>query len=545
MEIKAEQINKTYNKTTILESISFSMGKGQKVGLVGDNGIGKSTLLKILAGIIQPDRGEIILRKGLVIGYMPQDADFVADKTISSYLRQVSGIAALEAELENSLESLAEYERRDGYAFDHRMKLMLAGFGLKEMNSDRVINTLSSGQKSKVFMAGVLLADPDLLLLDEPTNNLDLPALIWLEHFLTRSKASCIIVSHDCFFLDQIVGKIFEIDWQTRMLKITNGKYSDYLTQIKKEHKRQSREYDQQQEEIKRLSEVARTKRSQAVRGSYFRGSDNDKLARGFKRDRAAKSGRAAKVIEKRIEKMKIVEKPVERDVFRIHINPSKPGGSRDIMLKQVVAGYSDFHIGPLSLDISYGSRIVVLGTNGSGKSTLLKIISEELKPITGDVEVGSALIVGNLMQEHENLPRDKSLKNFLTKQGNITTQEAHALADKFRFNITEIDKKIGSLSPGERSRLLFALFSALSVNVLLLDEPTNHLDLMALDALEEVVINYEGTILLVSHDRHFLQKFEPTDTYIISNGKLVRQKSFKAYLTNAEQEAKRLIKRL
>jgi len=541
MEIKADKIHKAYGTIIVLEDISFSLEKGQKVGLIGYNGTGKTTLLKILAGLVEPDAGEVIVRRGAIIGYMPQDTSLVSDETIRNYLRRVSGIAILEERLEKSLEALAEYERRDGYAFEHRINVTLNGFGLSNVSSDRPINSLSSGQKSKVFMVGILLSDPDILLLDEPTNNLDLPALIWLEDFLVHSKAACIIVSHDRFFLDRVVQKIFEINWQTRMLNITSGRYSDYLVRKKKERARQLTEHEAQQEDIERLTEQAREKKAKAIQGSRFMGSDNDKFRRGFKRDRASKSGKAAKAIEKRIEQMEIIKKPIERDLFRIHIRPLKPEGSKDIFLKKIIAGYTDndFRIGPISVTISYGNRVVVLGLNGSGKSTLLKIISGELKPLAGEVIVGNALVVGNLMQEHDNLPRGENIKDFLTRRSSLTVQEAYALATKFGFKAEEINKEIAVLSPGGRARLLFALFSALSVNVLLLDEPTNHLDLEALEALEEAVAHYEGTIVLVSHDRYFLKKFRASDTYLLSDGKLVRQQSFEAYLANVNQKAK------
>lgn len=544
MEIKVDKIHKAYGTITVLDDISFSLGREQKVGLIGYNGTGKTTLLKILAGLVEPDSGEVTTKKGAVVGYMPQDTSLVSDETIRDYVRRISGMADLEERMEKSEEATVEYERRNGYTFYHRLDVMLAGFGLADVSSDRPINSLSSGQKSKVFMAGVLLSDPDILLLDEPTNNLDLPALIWLEDFLQRADAACIIVSHDRLFLDRIVRKIFEIDWHTRTLNITSGRYSDYLVRKEKEMARQWREHEAQQEEIKRLEEQARKKKQEALSGSRYMGTDNDKFLRGFKRDRAGKSGKQAKAIEKRIEQMEIVEKPVERDVFRIHLRPTKPEGTRDIALTDVVAGYANdgFKIGPVSLSIPYGSRVVILGLNGTGKTTLLRTISGELPALEGRVSRSNALVVGNLTQEHDNLPREESIKDFLVRRAGIQVQETYALAVKFGFRAAEIDKPISALSPGGKARLLFALFSALSANALILDEPTNHLDLEALEALEEAVAHYEGSIVLVSHDRRFLEKFRPTDTYVLSEGKLSRQESLEDYAANAERQAKRLI---
>lgn len=341
--------------------------------------------------------------------------------------------------------------------------------------------------------------------------------------------------------------KIFEINWHTRTINITSGKYSDYLERKEKDRARQLQEYANQQEEIERLSTEAKAKKAEAIQGSKFMGTDNDKFRRGFKRDRAGKSGRAAKALEKRIEQMDVVEKLVERDTFRIILDPTKPKSSRDIALREAVCQYpdSDFRIGPISLEIAYGSRVVILGLNGSGKTTLLKTIGGELAPKEGTVSIGSSLVVGNLMQEHDNLPRQESIKSVLSSKGGLAISEVYNLAVKFGFQAEEINKEIGSLSPGGRSRLLLALFSALSVNALLLDEPTNHLDLEALDALEAAIANYEGTVVLVSHDRYLLERFRATDVYVLSNGKLEKQKNFQSYLANAERQAQRLINQL
>ena len=230
-----------------------------------------------------------------------------------------------------------------------------------------------------------------------------------------------------------------------------------------------------QQEEIKRLGDLAGQKKDHAAQGARYRGSDNDKIGRNLKRERSAKSGKQAKAIEKRIELMEIIEKPINRDLFRIPINPLAPRGMREIVLADVVAGhpFAGFRVGPISLSLPYGSRTAILGLNGSGKSTLIKTIGGELPPLSGRLTIGSDLVVGNLMQEHDNLPRDERIKEFLTRCARLSLQESYALAVKFGFTAAEIDKRIVALSPGGRARLLLAVFTALSANVLLLDEPT------------------------------------------------------------------------
>ena len=557
--LQAKHIQKNYGSLTVLADISFSLAKGQKVALVGDNGTGKTTILKIVAGLVEPDAGEIELAKNTCIGYLPQDTSLSGDETISLYLRRISGIDALEKKLEMlapQLEDKAkfdeygdtheQYERLDGYAFEHRIKVMLAGFGLENVGIDHRLSDLSSGQKSKVALAGILLKGVDLLLLDEPTNNLDLPALIWLEDFLRKSDAACIVISHDRRFLDRVVRKIFELDRNTRILNISGGTYSDYLEMIAKRINRQKEEYRLQQEEIKRLSDQARQQRDASVKGSNWQGSDNDKFLRGFKRDRAGGSGRKAKVIEKRIEQMEKVEKPIERDQLDIPITAEVGSGTLDIHLVDVVAGYPNgFTIGPMSFDVRYGSRVGIMGLNGTGKSTLLKTITGQLAAYEGKIKIGSGVKIGNMMQEHESLPRDQVLLEFLKERTRLKDNEIYNKLVKFGFDQDQAKHPIGTLSPGGRARLLLALFSAQSVNVLILDEPTNHLDLEALDALEETIKDYKGTILLVSHDRYFLEKAQLDSTYVLSEGILSRIPDYKTYVMQAEERASRLLKSL
>lgn len=557
--LQAKHIQKSYGTLTVLADVSFSLAKGQKAALVGDNGTGKTTILKIIAGLTEPDAGEIELAKNTCIGYLPQDTSLAGDETINAYLRRIAGIDALEQKLEglaSHLEDKAksdeygdaheQYERLDGYTFEYRIKVMLAGFGLEHIGIDYRLSDLSSGQKSKVVLAGILLKGVDLLLLDEPTNNLDLPALIWLEDFLRKSDVACIVISHDRRFLDRVVRKIFELDRNTRVLNISGGTYSDYLAMVAKRIARQKEEYRLQQEEIVRLSERAREQRVASARGSNWRGSDNDKFLRGFKRDRAGGSGRKAKTIEKRIDQMEKVEKPIERDPFEIQLKAEIGSGTLDIRLIDVVAGYPDgFSIGPLSFEARYGSRIGIMGLNGTGKSTLLKTITGQLAARGGTIEIGSSVKIGNMMQEHESLPRVQTLLEFFKERAGLKDDGIYNQLVKFGFDQSQAKQPISTLSPGGRARLLLALFSVQSVNVLVLDEPTNHLDLEALEALEETIEVYRGTILLVSHDRYFLEKARLDSTYILSDGVLNRIPDYKTYVAQAEQRASQLLKSL
>lgn len=557
--IKAQNLQKSFGPLTVLSDASFFLGQGQKAALVGHNGTGKTTLLRIVAGLEDLDSGQIILAKDAVVGYLPQDTSLSGSESIRDYLRQVSGIDVLEKEIDSLSTKLDDpekverygevygrYDHLGGYSFTHRAEVMLFGFGLENIGLDRSLSSLSSGQKSKVVLAGILLTGVDLLLLDEPTNNLDLPALVWLEDFLQKSEASCLVVSHDRRFLDRVVRKIFELDWHTHTITSTSGTYSNYLELVAKRRAGQKDEYRLQQEEIERLNERAREKKAEATRGSHWSPSDNDKFLRGFKRDRAGKSSKAAKAIEKRIEQMDKVEKPAERKPFEIPLEAESDHGMLGVCLNNVVAGYDGvFSIGPLSFEAHYGNRIGLMGLNGSGKSTLLKVITGQLAPLRGKIEIGSGLRIGNMMQEHETLPRACTPLEFLVERAQLSRQNAFAKLSKFGFNERQAKLSINTLSPGGRARLLLALFSAQSVNMLVLDEPTNHLDLEALDALEETLKTYHGTVLIVSHDRHFLENASLDAIYVLSDGVLSKIPDYKTYEKSMEDRAQKLLKLL
>ena len=528
--VRAEKLNKSYGSINVLSDISFSIEKGQKIALVGNNGTGKTTLLKIIDGLEEIDAGSINILKDISVGYLQQDMNLIGSETISEYIKRIAG---------------------QSYDIEHKTKLILAGFGIEDINLNHKISNLSSGQKSKVILSGILLKGVDLLLLDEPTNNLDLPALIWLENFINETDSACIVISHDRRFLDRVVKKIFEIDWRTHSLNMTTGTYSDYLETVFKRIKRQKEDYQNQQDEIKRLTERAREKKNESIIGAKWVSSDKDKQLQGFKRDQAGGSGRTAKVLEKRIEQMDKIEKPEEREDFKIKLHADKKHGSRDIRVIDLIAGYSEmnelgFKIGPVSFEIVYGNRTAIMGLNGSGKSTLLKTITGEISPLNGKVEVGSGLLIGNMMQEHETLPKDLTPLEFLTNRIYFDDeQKSYVQLAKFGFDERQMRMSIKSMSPGGRARLLLSLFSAQSVNFLVLDEPTNHLDIEALEALEEMLETYEGSVLIVSHDRYFLDKARLDSIYLLSDGKLTRVSDLEGYIENAEELANKLIRKI
>jgi len=557
--LRVKHLSKSYGPYTALADASFNLGKGQKAALVGPNGVGKSTLLRILAGKESQDAGVVNVPQGAEIAYLPQEIEIDGQETIGQYLKRVTGVSGIEnrlKELEADLsgrDKLREYgdlqekyRRIGGYNFDHRVSVFISGFGLGKSGDQSLLSGLSGGQKTKVAIIGILLGEPDLLLLDEPTNNLDLPALLWMEEFLRRSQSAALIVSHDRRFLDVIVSKVFEIDWMTHAIKDFPGTYSEFLEFKEKELQRIKEEYARQQEEIQGLQESAEEQKQWAREGAHQTVSDNNKMLQGFRRDRAAKAGSKAKAIEKRVEQMEKVDKPEERKPLEIPLSPEKRGFGQ-IEIDEAVAAYpgSDFKLGPVSVVVPAGSRVALLGANGSGKSTLLKLISGEIRPQRGEVRVSPSLAIGSFMQSHENLPPDETVSGFLTREAGISKQDCYNLLSKFNLAADKVGQQIRSLSPGERARVILALFAARGVNTLLLDEPTNHLDLEALEALEEVLSGYQGTVVVVSHDRRFLEKIKLNHVFVLENGSLSSVTSIDSYVDAMVRQAKRLIRLL
>lgn len=524
--LKVTKLSKYFGEQTVLYRISFNLERGNKVALTGFNGSGKTTLLNILAGHDSYSNGVFQMSPKTRIGFVPQDPQGHNDMVVLEFLKTAT--------------------KKVDDAFLRRIEVMLAGFMLPPEVKEKKIGELSSGQKTKIFLTQVLLQDVDLLLFDEPTNNLDLPALIWLEDYLKQVDAACMIVSHDRAFLDAVTNKVFEIDWHDHTLHISHAKYSDYLREQSKEFTRLNQEHAQQQDEVKRLKKLAVYKQERAIAGSKWKSGDNDRMLQGFKQNQAGRSFKEAKVVYNRIKRMDMIRKPKERNGLSLEIDADTESEARNMMLKDVVCGYTGgFSVGPVSFDIPFGTRICIVGPNGVGKSTILKTITGALAPLSGERSVDSGVRFGNFMQEHESLPKEKTLVGFFKEHMDMDREDIHNHLTHFGFSDIAITAPIKTLSPGGRARLLFAYFSAMRVNTLILDEPTNHLDMEAEQALEEMLATFPGTIITVSHDRRFVESVHFDTVYALSEAGLQKLDDFSVYVQEMEARARKLIRML
>ncbi len=538
--LKIENISKSYNGKDVLNNINFTIDEGEKAGIIGLNGIGKTTLLKIIAGEELPDSGKIIRDKNSLIGYFKQEFKISEeDRDIVSFIRNFIGIDVIEEQMNETEKAMEtdeskiqefcdlqeEYMRLDGYNINYRLDQILEGLGLDNNIKEKKIAELSGGQKEKVMLAAVLLKGTDLLLLDEPTNNLDIKSINWLEKYLKSNKSPMIIVSHDRKFLDDVITKVMEIDYYTRNIKEYPGNYSAYKKFKEEEQNSQIKKYNEQQEKITEMKKSISQKKEWAQKGNKQGVSDNDKYTRGYVRDRAQGLASNAKKIETQISQMNKIEKPKIKNKLHIDISNEKTKGNKNIEARDLVSGYENgFKNDSISLSIEYGDRLVIIGENGSGKSTFLRTLIGKQKPISGEDNIGSGVKIGYLAQDTKENTND-SIEDYFKKSINYAELEDKSLIytvlKQFNFDYEERKKKYSMLSPGERTRLKLAIFSMQDINTLVLDEPTNHLDIEALEAIEEVLNDFDGTVIAISHDREFVKNINPTKVLKFSNGKI------------------------
>ncbi len=538
-----KNIQKNVGGQRVLNKASFSLGEGQRAALIGLNGVGKSTLLKIIAGIEEPNIGKVMKPNRVLLGYLPQEAVADKDMSLGEYLRDMAGLGVIEAELER-LETkltepeaqeqydslMAEFERLGGYEFERRMQKVVKGLRIKHIDSSRSILTLSGGERRKIALAGVLLRGVDLLLLDEPTNNLDLPALTFLENWIKSSKTTCLIASHDRRFLDEVVTKVIEIDWYRRDTSIFAGNWTQFMETKEHARRRLKEQYRLQEEERARLLVSKDEKIDWVERVWDKKKRDNDKMVDHFKKERAAKKFSAsARVLEGREKRLNKIGKPVEKEPLELEFfAPEEKEGEYSIVFDKVVAGYQEaFVVGPIDWTITYGEKVALLGDNGVGKTTLLKTLAGELKPLSGAVQIGAGIQVGYLLQEHDLLLQneDMTLENYLKYRLPSELHESiGGLVGIYQLSPLFLGNKMKHLSPGERVRALLLILVEQRANCLVLDEPTNHLDLESIEAFEEAMDAFPGTVILVTHDRMFLDHVHLDQRVVLKDGKLEKE---------------------
>ncbi|KPU43642.1 putative ABC transporter ATP-binding protein [Oxobacter pfennigii] len=508
--LSCNNICKAYGTNTILENISFSMQEGDKIGLVGVNGAGKSTLFKIIIGEIIADSGDKYTAKDISLGYLPQNMSLDSSRTvIEEVLTVYDDLVKMEARLRELEIMIAdeknmadteyherlmteysnlqdEFTRRDGYGYGSFSKGVLIGLGFTAEDFDKGINILSGGQKTRVALGKLLLTKPDILLLDEPTNHLDLDAVEWLEDFLKAYRGCLFIISHDRFFLDIVTNKTYELG--NNRLDEYNGNYSYYVREREVRKENLYKQYNLQQKEIARQEAIIERFRSYNREKSIKQAESREKALEKIERiDRPDNDPEAAKMsFEVRIKS--------GNDVLDAE-NLSKSFGTRTLFNN-------------LDLYLKKGERVALIGPNGTGKTTLFKMIMGALNPDSGHINLGRNVKIGYYDQEQSDLDVNKTvIDEVWDTYPDLTQTKLRTILGAFLFPGEDAFKSISTLSGGEKSRVALVKLMLSQANFLLLDEPTNHLDIISKEALENALLNYDGTILTISHDRYFLNK--------------------------------------
>jgi len=543
--LTAHHLSKTYGIQPILQDISFSVSAGERIGLVGPNGCGKTTLMRILVGEETPDEGTVVhTRPNLRVGYLTQGMDFDPDQTLRAALETASvsqtqleaDIVSLAAALSNDPDNLQLQEKYDSAlvqlaTFNLQPESVLGPLGLGEFNLDETpISHLSGGQKTRLMLARILLDEPHLLLLDEPTNHLDIVMLEWLEGWLVRFHGAALIVSHDRAFLDNTVTSILELDSARQNIKSYPGNYSEYAEQKIVELEKQQQAYVDQQQQLDQLRAAAAHVRglTRMRKGGKADPKNTDGFSVGFFGNRATKNvaGRA-KHIEARIERS-VTEEQIEkpRASYQMKLDFGQPANhSKDVLVTENLAiGYPGHAplIEKLNLYIRTGQRIALIGENGSGKTTLLRTITGVLAPLAGSLKLGQTVRLGFMTQEQETLDASLSALEILQHETSLNETEARRFLHLFLFSGDDPLRPCGDLSYGERARLQLGLLVAQGCTFLVLDEPINHLDIPSRARFEQALTQFKGSILAVVHDRYFIEAFA-SDVWKIKNRTILK----------------------
>jgi ATP-binding cassette, subfamily F, member 3 len=533
--LTASRVGKAFGAKDIFSDISVEIPHGAKIALVGPNGAGKTTLINILSGLDDPTSGAVILSRGTSIGYLPQRPHFDSDRTVwGEMLTAFDALRQKEHELSELAHRMGEspddeaifeqygklqheFEEAGGYDYETRIRQVLQGLGFPTELYDRPMHQLSGGQKTRALLAKLLLQSPSLLILDEPTNHLDIDVIEWLESFLTTWRESLLVVSHDRYFMDRVVNAVWELEFGK--LDTYRGNYSHYVQQREERREQQRAEYESQQAFIEKEEEYIR-------------------------RNIAGQNTRQAKGRLKRLNRLKrddIVDRVRDSKELKLNLQAQTRSGDKVLMTKDLIVGYPDgsplFSVPDLTL--FRGEVAAIIGPNGVGKSTFLKTLLNQLEPKSGTSKLGASVKLGYFAQAHELLKPNNSIMDELLTVRNLPISEARNYLGAFLFSGDDVFRQVSTLSGGERGRVALAKLALDGANFLLLDEPTNHLDIASQEVLQEVLDAYEGTILLVSHDRYLIDALA-TQIWAVSPGKMTMfEGTYQEYL--AAREAAKL----
>lgn len=506
MILACHGIAKAFGEDVIVENGSFHIEDREKVALVGINGAGKSTILKMIVGELPTDAGQVILTKGKTLGYLAQHQAMKSGSTIYEEVRssrpdilqmnqqlrdieeELNNLSgdALNARLDTYHRLTEEFDRMNGYAYESEVVGVLKGLGFLEEEFSKAVDTLSGGQKTRVSLSKLLLTKPDILLLDEPTNHLDLNSIDWLETYLVNYPGAVLIVSHDRYFLNRVVTKVLEIE--RGHIMTFQGNYNDYATKKQQLRDIQLKEYLNQQQEIKHQEAVI------------------EKL-KSFNREKSIKRAESR---EKMLDKIQVIDKPIELNTdIHLSLEPSHISGSDVLTVDHLSKSFPNQDLfKDLCFEIKRGEHVAIIGDNGTGKTTLLKILNQVIKADSGSFTLGTNVEIGYYDQEHHVLHMDKNIFQEISDDyPTLTNTQIRNVLAAFLFTGDDVFKSIGDLSGGERGRVSLAKLMLSNANFLILDEPTNHLDITSKEILEKALNDYTGTILYVSHDRYFINQ--------------------------------------
>ncbi|MFE5189010.1 ABC-F family ATP-binding cassette domain-containing protein [Streptomyces sp. NPDC056628] len=539
----AKNLAAGHGDRTLFSGLDLVVAPGDVIGLVGANGAGKSTLLRLLAGLAAPEEGELRLSPpAATVGHLPQEPERRPGETVRRFLARRTGVAEAQRVMDESTQALVDGApgADDAYATALERWLGLGGADLDEradevadalglaVDLDQPMTSLSGGQAARAGLASLLLSRYDVFLLDEPTNDLDLDGLERLERFVTGLRAGTVVVSHDREFLARTVTKVLELDLAQGRINLYGGGYDAYLEEREVARRHARDDYEEYADKKAVLHERAQTQRSwmdKGVKNARRKASDNDKIGRKFRSEASEKQAAKARQTQRMIERLETVEEPRKEWELRMEIASAPRSGAVVATLRDAEVRRGPFTLGPVSLQIDWADRVAVTGANGAGKSTLLAALLGRVPLDAGRAHLGAGVLIGEVDQARRLFHGDESLLDaFRAAVPDTEPVEVRTLLAKFGLKSEHVLRPAVTLSPGERTRAALALLQGRGVNLLVLDEPTNHLDLPAIEQLESALDAYEGTLLLVTHDRRMLDAVHVTRRLEVADGKVTER---------------------